>query len=163
MGFLVDSRNAVSTVLFFLVGFWLSVYLWLCSSFSSLHLSFARLNESLILSILFCVYYVCSFRYILANSFCAFFFFFSFRAFVFVEFFLLHLEAVWTFARFSLTTYVSQRTLDLVLGSVGMYFAATSRCALMKFLYSSFGVNISVFSCSASNLFLNASTYSSLI
>ena len=38
-------------------------------------------NESLILSIWFCMYSVCSFRYMLANSFCAFF---SFQAFVFV-------------------------------------------------------------------------------
>ena len=38
-------------------------------------------TESLILSIWFCMYSVCSFRYMLANSFCAFF---SFRAFVFV-------------------------------------------------------------------------------
>ena len=42
-------------------------------------------TESLILSIWFCTYSVCSFRYMLANSFCAFF---SFRAFVFVGFFL---------------------------------------------------------------------------
>ena len=37
-------------------------------------------TESLILSIRFCMYHVCSFRYMLANSFCAFF---SFRSFVF--------------------------------------------------------------------------------
>ena len=37
------------------------------------------------LSIWFCMYSVCSFRYMLANSFCAFF---SFRAFVFLGFFL---------------------------------------------------------------------------
>ena len=96
----------------------------------------------------------------LANSFCAFF---SFRAFVFVGFFLLHLEAVFTFACFSLTANVSQGTLNLVLGFVAMYFATASRCALMKFLYSSFGVSISIFSCSASNLFFNASSYLSLI
>ena len=96
----------------------------------------------------------------LANSFCAFF---SFRAFVFVGFFLLHLEVVFTSAHFSLTANVSHGTLNLVLSFVGMYFAAASRCALMKFSYSSFGVCISVFSCSASNLFLNANTYLSLI
>ena len=82
---------------------------------------------------------------------------------MFVGFFLLHLEAVCMFARFSLTANVSQGILDLVLGFVGMYFAAASRCASTKFSYSSFGVNISVFSCSASNLFLNASTYLPLI
>ena len=80
-----------------------------------------------------------------------------------VGFFLLHLEVVFTFARFSLTASVSHGTLDLVLGFVGMYFAAASRCALTKFPCSSFGVSISVFPCSASNLFLNASTYLSLI
>ena len=112
-------------------------------------------TESLILSIWFCMHSVWSFRYVLANSFCAFF---GFSAFVFVGFIVLHLEAVFTFARFSLTANVSQGTLDLVLGFVGMYFSAASRCALTKFWYSSFGVSISVFSCSASNLFLYAST-----
>ena len=90
-------------------------------------------TESLILSIWFCTYSVCSFRYMLANSFCAFF---SFRAFVFLGFFLLHLEAIFTSARFSLTANVSHRTLDLVLCFVGMHFAAASRCALTKFSYS---------------------------
>ena len=56
-------------------------------------------TESLILSIWFFMYSLCSFRYMLANSFCAFF---SFRAFVFVGFFLLRLEVVFTPARFSL-------------------------------------------------------------
>ena len=88
--------------------------------------------------------------------------FFSFRAFEFVEFFLLHLEAVFTCARFSQTANVSHGTLDLVLSFVGMHFAADSRCAYTKFSYSSFGVRIFVF-CSASNLFLNAHTYLSLI
>ena len=41
-------------------------------------------SESLILSIWFCMYSVCSFRYMLANWYCAFS---SFRAFVFVGFF----------------------------------------------------------------------------
>ena len=117
-------------------------------------------TESLILSIWFCMYSISSFRYMLANSFCAFF---SFRSFVFVGFFLLHLEAVFTSARFSLTVNVSNGTLDIVLSFVGMHFPATSRSALTKFSYSSFGVRISVFSCSASNLFLNANTYLSLI
>ena len=67
------------------------------------------------------------------------------------------------FARFSLTVNVSHGTLDLVLCFVGMNFAAASRWALMKFLYSSFGVSVSVFSCNASNLFFNAITNLSLI
>ena len=41
-------------------------------------------TKSLILSIWFCMYYVCSFRYMPANWYCAFF---SFRAFVCVGFF----------------------------------------------------------------------------
>ena len=73
------------------------------------------------------------------------------------------MEAVFTSARFSLTANVSQGTLYLVLSFVGMHFAATSRCALTKFSYSSFGVLFSVFSCSVSNLFLNSNTYLSLI
>ena len=80
-----------------------------------------------------------------------------------VGFFVLHLDAVFTSARFSLTANVSHGTLDLVLSFVGMYFAAASQWALTKFSYSSFGVCISVFSCSASNLFLNVNTYLSLI
>ena len=138
----------------------LAVLFLLLTSFIVWHAILDSLSstESLILSIRFCMYSVCSFRYMLANSFCAFF---SFRAFVFVEFFLLHLEAVFTFACFFVTANVSHGTLDLVLRFVSMHFAAASRCALMKFSYSSFGVRISVFSCSASNLFLNA--YISLI
>ena len=116
-------------------------------------------TKSLILSIWFCMYSVCSFRYMLANSFCAFF---SFRAFVFVGFFLLPLEAVFTSAHFSLTANVSHGTLDLVLCFVSMHFAAASRCALTKFSYSSFGVRISVFCC-ASNLFLNTNIFISNI
>ena len=54
-------------------------------------------TESLILSIWFCMYSVCSFMYMLANSFCVYL---SFRALVLVGFFLLHLEAVFTSARF---------------------------------------------------------------
>ena len=117
-------------------------------------------TELLILSIWFCMYSASSFRYMLANSFCAFF---SFRAFVLVGFYLLHLEAVFTSAHFSRITNVSHGTLDLVLCFVGMYFAAASRWVLMKFSYSSFGVRVSVFSCSAWNLFLNAIIYLSLI
>ena len=76
-------------------------------------------TESLILSIWFCMYSVCSFGYMLANSFCAFF---SFRAFVLVGFFLLCLEAVFRCARFSLTANVSHGTLYLVLSFVGIHF-----------------------------------------
>ena len=92
-------------------------------------------TESLILSIWFCIYSVCSFRYMLANSFRAFL---SFSAFTLVEFFLLHLEAVFTSARFSLTANVSHGTLHLVLCFVGMYFNAASRWALTKFSYSDY-------------------------
>ena len=80
-------------------------------------------TESLILSIWFCMYSVCSFRYILTNSFCAFL---SFRALVLVGSFLSHLEAVFTFARFSVTAHVSHGTLGLVLCLVGMHSATAS-------------------------------------
>ena len=105
-------------------------------------------TESLILSIRSCMYSVCSFRHMLANSFCVFF---SFRALVLVGFFLLHLEAVFTSAHFSLTANVSHGTLGLVLCWVGRHSAAASRWVLTKFSYSSFGVYAFVFSCSALN------------
>ena len=61
-------------------------------------------TESLILSIWFCMYAVCSYWYVLANSFCVFL---SFKALILVGFLLLHLEAVFTATRFFLTTNVS--------------------------------------------------------
>ena len=139
----------------------LPVFFLLLPLFIVFHAILDRLSstESLILSICFCMYSVCSFRYILANSFWAFF---SFWSFVFDGFFLLHLAAVFTSALFSLTTNVCYGTLDLVLSFVSMHFTAASSCALTKFSYSSFGVRISVF-CRASNLFLNANTYLSQI
>ena len=70
--------------------------------------------ESLILSIWFCMYSVCSFRYMLTNSFCAFL---SFRAFILVGFFLLHLETVFTSAHFFLTANVSHGILGLALSN----------------------------------------------
>ena len=77
----------------------------------------------------------------LANSFCAFL---SFRALVLVEFFQLHLEAIFTSARYFLTTNVSHGTLGLVLCLVGMHCAATSKWTVTKFSYSSFGVCVSM-------------------
>ena len=117
-------------------------------------------TESLILSIWFWMHSVCSFRYMPANWYCAFF---SFRAFVFVGYFLWLLDAVFTCVRFSLTANVSHGSLHSVLGFVGIHFSATSWCALTKFSYSSFRVPFSVFSCCVSNLFLNSNTYLSLI
>ena len=113
-------------------------------------------TASLILSIWFCMYFVCSFLYMLANSFCAFV---SFRPLVLVGLFLLHLEAVFMSARFSLTANVSHGTLTLVLCLVGMFSAAAFKWALTKFSYSSFGASVSVFSCSASNFFFLVLTY----
>ena len=109
-----------------------AVLFLLLTSFIVCHAILACLSstESLILSIWFCMKSVCSFRYMLANSFCAFL---SFRAFVLVGFFLLHLEAVFTSARFYLTANVSYEILDLVLCLVGMYSGATSKWALTKF------------------------------
>ena len=115
---------------------------------------------SLILLIWFCMYSVCSFRYMLANSFCAFL---CFRVLVLVGFLLLHLETVFTSALFVLTANVLDGTLCLVLCLVGMHSAAASRWALTKFAYSSFGVCVSDFSSSASNLFLCVNAYLSLI
>ena len=60
-------------------------------------------NECRILSIWFCMYSVCSFRYILAYLYCALL---SLRALVLIGFFLLHLEAIFTSARFSLNANV---------------------------------------------------------
>ena len=110
------------------------VLVLLLTSFTVCHaiLDCLSSTESLILSIWFCMYSVCSFRYMLANSFCAFL---TFRALVFVEFFLLHLEAVFTSARFSLTANVPHGTLGLVLCLVGMHSTADSKWALMKFSY----------------------------
>ena len=88
------------------------------------------------------MYSLCSFKYMLANSFCAFS---SFRALVLVRFFLFHLEAVFMSACFSLTVNVSHGTLDFVLCLDGMNFAATPNWALTKFSYSSFGVCVSNF------------------
>ena len=101
---------------------------------------------------------VCSFM--LAHSFYAFL---SYRALMLVGFFRLHFEAVFTSARFSLTANVSHGIPNLVLSFVGVYLTAASKGALTKFSYSSFGICISVFYCRASNLFLNANTYLSLI
>ena len=112
-------------------------------------------TESLILSTWFFMYSDCSFRYMLA--------FLSFMGLVLVGFFLLHLEVVFTSVRFSLTANVSHGILDFVLCLVGMHSAVTSKWVLTKFSYSSFGVCISVFSCSALNLFLSANAYLFLI
>ena len=112
-------------------------------------------TESLILLIWFFMYSVCSFRYMLANSFCAFL---SFRALVLVGFFPFHLETVFTSARFFLTANVSHETVGLALCLVGMHSAAASKWAFTKFSYSSFRVCVSVF-CSASNLFLSVNAY----
>ena len=96
----------------------------------------------------------------LANLFCAFL---SFRALILVGFLLLYFEAVFTSTRFFLTANVSHGTLSLALCLVGMHSAAASKWALTKFSYSSFGVCVSDFSCSASNLFLCVNVYLSLI
>ena len=117
-------------------------------------------TKSLILSIWFCMYSVCSFRHMLANWFCTFL---SFRALVLVGFFLLHLEAVFTSTCFSLTANVSHAILCFLLYLVGMNSTAASKLVLTKFSYSSFGVCVSVCSCRASYFFLSANVYLSLI
>ena len=112
------------------------------------------------LLIWFCIYSVCSFWCMLTNPFCAFL---SFKALILVGFFLLHLEAVFTSACFSLTAIFSHGTLGLALCLVVMHSAAASKWALTKFPYSSFEVCVSVFSCCASDLFLCVNAYLSLI
>ena len=91
-------------------------------------------TESLILSIWFYMYSVCSFRYMLANSFCTFL---SFRALVLVGFFLLCLEAVFTFARFSLTANVSHGTQGLLFCLVRMHSAAASHIRHSGYMFLS--------------------------
>ena len=76
-------------------------------------------TELLILSIRFCMYSVCSFRYMHVNWYCALF---SFMAFVFVGFFLELWETVFTCEPFSLTAIVSPATIYLVLAFVGIHF-----------------------------------------
>ena len=78
-----------------------------------------------------------------ANSFCAFL---SFRAFILFRSLSLHLEAVFTTARCLLTVNVFHGTLSLTLCLVGMHSAASSKWALTKFSYSSFGVGVSYIS-----------------
>ena len=122
---------------------WLVAFSWafvvlflLLTSFTVCHATLDCLSstKSLILSIWFCMYSVCSFRYMLANSFCAFL---SFRALVLVGFFLLHSEEVFTSAHFFLTANVSHETLGLGLSLVAMHSTAASKLTLTKFSYSS--------------------------
>ena len=79
-----------------------AVLFLLLTSFTVCHaiLDCLSSTEYLILLIWFCMYSVFSFRYMLVNSFCAFL---SFWALILVGFFLLHLEVVFTSARFFLT------------------------------------------------------------
>ena len=84
-------------------------------------------TEFLILAIWFCMYSVCSFRDIFANSFCTFL---SFGALVLVGSYLLHFETVFTSARFSLTANVNNGILDLVLCLVGIYNSASFKWTL---------------------------------
>ena len=131
----------------------LAVLFLLLTSFTVCHaiLDCLSSTESPILLIWFCMYFVCSFWYMLINLFCAFL---SFRALISVGFLLLHLEAVFTSARFFLTVNVSHRTLCLALCLVGIHSIAASKWALTRFSYSSFGVGVSDISWSACFLLL---------
>ena len=139
----------------------LSVLFLLLTLFTVCHaiLDCLSSTESLILWIWFCMYSFCSFTYMLVNSFCAL----SFWALILAGFLLLHLEAVFISACFFLTASVSHGTLGLALCLVGMHSTATSKWALMKFLYSSFRVGVSDISWSASNLFVSVNVYLSLM
>ena len=103
---------------------------------------------------------VCSFRYTLVNSFCAFL---SFWVLILIVFFLLHREVIFTSACFFSTANVSHGTLGLALCLVGMHSTATSRWAVTKFSYLSFGIGVSDISWSALNLFPSVNVYLSLI
>ena len=115
VGFLVSFRSAVSTVLFFLVGFAafsfaLAVFFLLLTSFIVCQaiLDCLSSTESLILSIWFWMHSVCSFIYTPANWYCAVF---SFKAFVFVGFFSIFGGCFSLVHVFSLTANVSQGTI----------------------------------------------------
>ena len=79
---------SLSFAVIFLLLFSFRVYYVILNCISS--------NESLILLIWFCVYSVCSFRYMLANPFCTL----SFTALILVVFVLSYLESVFTIACF---------------------------------------------------------------
>ena len=93
-----------------LVSFSLAFAVVSLASFTVCHAILDCLSS--ILSIWFWMYSVCSFRYMLANSFCAFL---SFRTLVLVGFFLLHLKTVFMSPRFFLTANISHGTLGLAL------------------------------------------------
>ena len=79
------------------------------------------------------LYSICSFRYIIAYSFCDFL---SFRVLILVGFLLLHLEVVFTSACFFPSTNVSYVILRIALSLVGMHCTTASKWALTKFWYS---------------------------
>ena len=90
---------------FWVVAFSLAfaVLFLLLTSFTICHAILDCLSSTKSL-IWFCMYSVCSFMHMLANSFCPFL---SLRELVLVGFLQLHLEAVFTFAPFILNTNVS--------------------------------------------------------
>ena len=118
-----------------------TVLFLLLTSFTICHALLDSLSSTkcLILLIWFCMYSVCSFRCMLANSFYAFS---SLRALVLVGVFLLYLEAAFMSACFFITANISHGTLGLALCLVGMYSAVTSKWELMKFSHSSFGTQL---------------------
>ena len=77
--------------------------------------------------------------------------------------FLLSRDAFFTSSRLSLTAIVSQWTLYLAFGLVGIYSAAAFIWVVTKFSYSSFGVCLSDDSWRVSNLFLTVGVYWLLI
>ena len=114
-----------------------AVLFLLLTSFTVCHaiLNCLSSTESLILMIWFCVYSVCSFRYTLVNTFHVFL---GFCALIVVGFLLLHKDAVFTSARFILSTNFSHGILVLALCLVGLHSAAASKWALTKFSYTSY-------------------------
>ena len=107
------------------------------------------------------MYSVCSFRYMLAISFCDFFKFQGIDIGWIGWVLPIAFGSSFHVCTLSLTANVSHGTIGLALCLVGMHSAAASKWALTKFSYSLFGVCASIFC--ASNLFLSANAYLSLI
>ena len=101
---------------------------------------FLSSTEFLILFIRLWMYSVCSFKYALDRSVCAFI---RFWAQAWVGFILLHRDADFTLTHFFLTAKVSHGTQYFDFSLFGMHSAAASMWTLTKFSFSSLGANVS--------------------
>ena len=94
-----------------------AVLLLLHTSFTVGHAILDCLSSTEFLILL--MYSLCSFRYMLINSFCAFL---SYWVLIFVRFLLFRMEEIFTSARFFLNANVSHETLGLALYLVGTIY-----------------------------------------